>query len=330
MAIVSQMVSSVVASTQPSYRSLRQYVKRLRSRVRLSVRPPRLRASPSRRAPDPRRPRAPSLGADDPHVAASGGGAKIGAVAQPSDPGESAIARAAPPNSMPSSRLRATVGIAGAVLTITPLLGWVHVALLGSLNLLQILRFDGISTVFVWAGMLASAAVALTAFLSARDDVIRNTGATLGVVCGGGTVLLLIGAIRAVGQGDGLASVSIGPWVACIACAALTFGGFYRFDAAPNTPERDARQSSHPGQMMLSELEDGSRLSDLRRSIPAGGEVQLRADEMLAVLGLEDMSQAGREQAARILWDAGMVTYPSIARKGMSRGWRLSVCRRDR
>lgn len=233
--------------------------------------------------------------------------------------------------STPPAALRLTVGLGGAALTISPLLGWVHVVLLGNLDLFQILRLNGTPSTLVWLGMLAGAAVAVSAMVSSRSDVIRGGGAAVGIVCGFAAVLFLIGAIRAVRQGDGLATVAAGPWMACMACAAMTAGAFYPFRPAslgsPSLPPAFAGQARLPGQMTLSELDDGSRLSELARTVAADGEAELRADEILGILEIDDMSQDARNRAVAMLWNAGLVTYPSIARKGMTRAWRLTVCR---
>jgi hypothetical protein len=135
----------------------------------------------------------------------------------------------------PRDRPRALVGFGAVALAISPLLSWVNVVLLGSLNLFQLSQAAGHSRGLAWSAVLVGGASALGAWTASTRSRLRLIGAVVGLGAGLVAVLALVNMVHDVRQAHGLARVSYGPWVAIFGCVAMVVGGWMSKAAKPES-----------------------------------------------------------------------------------------------
>jgi len=136
------------------------------------------------------------------------------------------------------SREIALIGAGGVLLAVSPFLPWIHVVLLGNLNLFQLINLSHGSPGIGYALSAAGVAVALAAALGMPRDGLRAASIAVGVIAGllGGDYG--IGLIKAVHESNGLASAGTGIAVAILAVILLI---------VPAVVLRNAPGSGHPG-----------------------------------------------------------------------------------
>lgn len=122
-------------------------------------------------------------------------------------------------------RPRLAVILGAVALALSPFLTWANVVLLGSLNLFQLAEAAGDSTGVIWAFVLIGAASAFGAWKAKSRRAVPLIGLLVGFLVGAVAILVFIGMINGVREADGLATVSYGPWVAILGCAAMVVGG---------------------------------------------------------------------------------------------------------
>lgn len=122
-------------------------------------------------------------------------------------------------------RSNVLVGIAGVGLAAAPFLPWVHVFIIGNLDLMQLLSAAKDGT---WIGYVCSAsgaAIALTGFMPIRGRAGADVAALIVAAAVG-----LLGAtdwtrlVQAVGASDGFGSLGAGALVAAIAVVVMAVG----------------------------------------------------------------------------------------------------------
>lgn len=113
------------------------------------------------------------------------------------------------------------IGVGGALLGASPFLPWIHVVLLGDVNLLQLIDLGHGSPVAGYAVSVAGVGVALAAALGLSWTALRTLSITVAVLVGllGGDYSL--GLFRAVQDSKGLASAGIGVAFAVLAVILL-------------------------------------------------------------------------------------------------------------
>ena len=136
-------------------------------------------------------------------------------------------------------RSRRLVAFGGVGLAISPFLPWATIALLGSLDLFQLLRASNSSPAWAWVVVL----IGLTlAYFAGRLELrkVRRLGKFAGVILALYMGLILIEANHATSSSGGLASVGIGADAAFLAAVLVLLGGFLR------DPALTAAQSREP------------------------------------------------------------------------------------
>lgn len=118
----------------------------------------------------------------------------------------------------------AVVGGAALVL-IAPFFAWVHVILLGDLNLFNLISAAHTSS--LWALIPMGLALAVLVAVLRRSRRARALGIIAGVVAGLVDGLLLIALLHDVRSAYGLAQVRIGPWIG-VGGAVLLFAASVR------------------------------------------------------------------------------------------------------
>jgi hypothetical protein len=123
-------------------------------------------------------------------------------------------------------RGRKLMAAGGIALAVSPVLTWVNVVLLGSLNLFQLFAAAGRPSGSAWAAVLAGGAAAMVAWQDDNPTRVRLLGTILGVIAGLlalGTLVDLRDELR---ETQGLATIGIGPYIAVGGCGAIAIGGF--------------------------------------------------------------------------------------------------------
>lgn len=125
---------------------------------------------------------------------------------------------------MNPSRDLHVIGIGAAAIAISPFLPWIHVFILGDLNLLSLLSAAHSSSA-IGIGLTAiGIALLLGTYLSRNPHAIRSWAIAVGVAIGFIGVDVWVSLLRAVHASGGFASVGIGAVVATIGVALLLIG----------------------------------------------------------------------------------------------------------
>jgi uncharacterized protein DUF2510 len=124
-------------------------------------------------------------------------------------------------------RLAIALGAFG--IAISPFMTWVHVDLLGSLDLFQLAEAGGSGLGVIWAIVLIGVLSALLAWRTRRRWLLRVVGLLVGLVVGFVASAAVVGMIEGVRETDGIVTMSVGPWVATLGCLSMLLGGLFSF-----------------------------------------------------------------------------------------------------
>ncbi len=146
------------------------------------------------------------------------------------------------PSSASSWRWTAATGTwvvsVGAVLTgIAPFFTWVHVVLLGDLNLFNLASASHASPLEAWAAPIL-AAIALFLLLRSKAT-IESIGVAFGLLIGLYDGLLLWSLARDVNATLGFAQLGSGPWIGLLGAAAMVVGGLKRPHDSSESPAEE-------------------------------------------------------------------------------------------
>lgn len=122
-------------------------------------------------------------------------------------------------------------GSGGALLALSPLLPWLSVTFLGSMNLFRLTTAANSAVVLPWAMVVVGAALVIATLSGARVTrlaIASGVTVVVALIAGGGD---LIAVVRAVHDSGGLASLDVGTYTG-VAALALLAGGAIRVNQA--------------------------------------------------------------------------------------------------
>ena len=128
------------------------------------------------------------------------------------------------PGQRAESQTRVLIIIGGAAVAAAPFFTWVHVALLGDLNLFNLLAAGHGSQFWAVLPLLLGLGTAAAALRRIRR--LRQIAITFGIVAGIADGILLVSLLHAVSGSYGLAQVRIGPWIGVAGAVLVLIGGF--------------------------------------------------------------------------------------------------------
>jgi quinol-cytochrome oxidoreductase complex cytochrome b subunit len=139
------------------------------------------------------------------------------------------------------NRVRATYtlfGIGGGLLALSPLLPWINVILVGSINLFRLTSIANSVVVLPWAMVAVGATLVVMSLTKSRLRslaVVAIITIIAALLAGGGDLASLV---RAVDASDGLASFNVGFYAALAALAVLAIGAFRVLHVRATPPPR--------------------------------------------------------------------------------------------
>jgi hypothetical protein len=145
----------------------------------------------------------------------------------------------------PRGRGRLVVGIGGLALAVSVFLPWLNLALQGDLNLFQTLHALGDGQGIGWVALLLGSGVTLLAFVL-EERQVQPVGVLVGLFGGLGAIFWALHLVSVVHHTEGFSSLSIGPWVAVAACAAMFVGGMLSSGSTLQVPIQ-APAAGEPG-----------------------------------------------------------------------------------
>lgn len=203
---------------------------------------------------------------------------------------------------------RAMIALGGLGLAISPFMTWMHVALLGGLNLFQLLKADGDPTGIVWIAVLIGIGIALATGTGLGTKAISRTAMIVGLIAGACALLVIAGLVHATNQADGLASMSYGPWIALISCAAMVLGGGQEFSMAPATRPIALTSATPPADPV-------EAVRRCKHEVEAHGAMDIQGGWLMAAFGRTDMRLRSLEEVAALLREAGLQTAPELTHR---------------